>query len=434
MGRWFTLALAHIYLQSLILMEQFKLVRYVLLFLLALPVSFALAQKPLKLHVKNPSGTSRNDVLVKFAYADFQKLRPGLSYSQVEAVSGNTSLPFQWNDSNQDGQPEELAILTDLPANGRKMIFIRPLKNKPLPVFEKRTQAELSHKIGGAWEGRVYKGGTFQNVSSMRVPPEHTDHSFFIRYEGPGWESDKVGYRFYLDWRNATDIFGKTGSKMVLQDVGQDGFDSYHEYSAWGMDVLKVGESLGIGSLGYWNQGKVQRVDVTDSLYCEIALNGPVESMVRTVYSGWKAGNTKTKVTSELSIAAGSHLTHHLVHLSSPLDNLCTGIVKLPDTELFWSTEESGGEWGYMATFGKQSLNNDMLGMAVFYRIAGLKEKTADAHSHVVVLKPESNQLEYYFLGAWEKEPNGFKTKGSFQNYLETLLEQLNKPVVLSIN
>ncbi len=422
------------YFEICMVMRNKKLVRHVLLFLFVLAVSTAWAQKPLKLQARNPAGIDRRDVLVKIRYADVQKLRPGLPIGQMEAVSGNASLPFQWNDSNQDGQPEELAILTDLPANGRKTIFIRPLKNKPAPVFEKRTQAELSHKTGGVWEGRVYKGGTFRNVSSMLVPPEHTDHSFYIRYEGPGWESDKVGYRFYLDWRNATDIFGKTGPKMVLQDVGQDGFDSYHEFSDWGMDVLKVGESLGVGSLGFWSQDKAQRVDITDSLYCEIALNGPIESMVRTVYSGWKAGNTKTNVTSELSISAGSHLTRHAVQLSAPLDNLCTGIVKLPDAELFWSAEGSGGEWAYMATFGTQSLNNDKLGMAVFYRNNALKEKTSDANSHVVVLEPKNKQLEYYFLGAWEKEPNGFQTKEAFQNYLEKLLEQLNKPAALSIH
>ena len=85
----------------------------------------------------------------------------------------------------------------------------------------------------------------------LRVPPEHTDHSWFIRYEGPGWESDLVGYRFYLDWRNATDIFGKKDHRYgACKDVGQDGFDSYHEPADWGMDVLKVGESLGIGALG----------------------------------------------------------------------------------------------------------------------------------------------------------------------------------------
>ena len=71
-----------------------------------------------------------------------------------------------------------------------------------------KTYAEISIKEGGHWEGRKYLEGTFKNVDSVKVPAEHTDHSWYIRYEGPGWESNKIGYRLYLDWRNAIDIFG----------------------------------------------------------------------------------------------------------------------------------------------------------------------------------------------------------------------------------
>ncbi len=60
----------------------------------------------------------------------------------------------------------------------------------------------------------------------LRVPPEHKDHSWFIRYEGPEWESDKVGYRFYLDQRNVIDVFGIFTSDVVLHNAGLDGFDS----------------------------------------------------------------------------------------------------------------------------------------------------------------------------------------------------------------
>ena len=100
-----------------------------------------------------------------------------------------------------------------------------------------KTYAELSIKEGGHWEGREYIDGTFKNVTELKVPAEHTDHSWFIRYEGPGWESSKVGYRMYLDWRNAIDIFGKVTDTMVLSKVGLDGFDSYHEKQSWGQDI-----------------------------------------------------------------------------------------------------------------------------------------------------------------------------------------------------
>ncbi|MEJ2298729.1 MAG: DUF4861 family protein, partial [Woeseiaceae bacterium] len=110
-------------------------------------------------------------------------------------------------------------------------------------VPPKRTQAEVSIK----------EGGEFVNVDAVRPPPQYTDHSEYIRYEGPGIESDKVGYRVYLDWRNGFDVFGKTTDAMVLQDVGLDGYDSYHEPADWGLDILKVGDAVGIGGYGFWD-------------------------------------------------------------------------------------------------------------------------------------------------------------------------------------
>lgn len=80
-----------------------------------------------------------------------------------------------------------------------------------------KTYAEISAKTDGKWEGRKYKGGTvFKNVDRLKLAPEHTDHSFDIRYEGPGWENNRIGYRLYLDWRNAIDIFGKKTSENIL--------------------------------------------------------------------------------------------------------------------------------------------------------------------------------------------------------------------------
>ncbi|MCB0639573.1 MAG: DUF4861 family protein, partial [Lewinella sp.] len=290
--------------------------------------------------------------------------------------------------------------------------------------------AELSHKVNGSWNEREYEGGEFRNVDSLRVPPEHTDHSWYIRYEGPGWESDLVGYRFYLDWRNATDIFGKITTDMVLQGVGQDGFDSYHEPGPWGMDILKVGESLGVGSLGTWMGDHALRVETTDSVTCAIVENGDLQSLIRTRYYGWQAGEVTTDVVSELSIQAGSRLTRHDVTLSVPLDNLCTGIVKLENTKLLQSTD---GEWGYLATWGPQSLANDLLGMAVIFRTADLVEITEDAHSQVVVLRPSQGKLTYYFGAAWEQEPNGITTEAAFTDYLNQLTEAMAQPAQVNL-
>jgi hypothetical protein len=39
---------------------------------------------------------------------------------------------------------------------------------------------------------------------------------------------------------------------MVLDEVGADTSKNYHQQADWGMDVLKVGASLGAGSLALY--------------------------------------------------------------------------------------------------------------------------------------------------------------------------------------
>jgi hypothetical protein len=299
--------------------------------------------------------------------------------------------------------------------------------------FTKRTQAEVSQKVGGKFEDTKYIGGEFKNVTHVRVPDEHTDHDTFFRYEGPGWESDKVGYRFYLDWRNAIDIFGKKTADMVLQNVGQDGFDSYHEMADWGVDVLKVGSTLGIGSIGTWQNDKVYMVSKTDSITCAIVANGPVFSMIETSYYGWDVGDGKYDMQSQLSIAAGDRKTRHDIEIRGEAANICTGLVKHDQAQLIESG--SDGDWQYLATFGMQSLagDDDQLGMAVLYKKSGLIERVDDGQSHIVVLKPEEGKLKYYFLAAWEQEPEGIKDSAQFQEYLEREIIKLDKPVSLTL-
>jgi hypothetical protein len=292
-------------------------------------------------------------------------------------------------------------------------------------LMVKRTLAEIWYKTGGHFEDGKYIGGAeFKKFNSLRVPDECTDHSFFMKYEGPGWESDKIGYRLYLDWRNAIDIFGKKVDTLVLPYVGQDGYESYHLMADWGQDILKVGESLGIGTLGFWDGKKAQRVAETDSVYCSIAEDGNSRSEVQIDYYGWKIDNSSVNLSTSLSIEAGSRATKYTIGIDGKLSNLCTGIVKLEETSIIQDTNKTG--WNYLATWGKQSLSGDSLGLAVLFRANQLSEITSDELSHVIVLNPIDNKLEYYFLGAWEKEPEGIKSKKEFIVYLEELAKSLN--------
>lgn len=322
-------------------------------------------------------------------------------------------------------------VLDGLNPNEVKSITIRyNPKGKIDRSYLKRTQAELSHKVNGEWKNREYVGGEFKNVNYLRVPPEHKDHSWFIRYEGPGWESDKVGYRFYLDQRNATDVFGKKTTETIMQLVGQDGFDSYHNMQDWGMDVMKVGKSLGVGSIGAMVNGEVTRVEATDSVTCRITENGVIYSSIETNYYGWKLGNKKFNLQSVISIHAGTRLTHQQLNINSYPDTLCTGIVKDKNAKLFTSAGDANS-WGFVATYGKQSLNNDNLGLVVFFNPAQTLGFTEDTYSNIVLLRPVDGKVDYYFAGVWELEPHGITTEEAFLKYIQKTAETLAHQVVV---
>jgi hypothetical protein len=288
-----------------------------------------------------------------------------------------------------------------------------------------KTYAEISVKEGGKWEGRKYIGGTFKNVEKLKLAPEHTDHSFDIRYEGPGWESNKIGYRLYLDWRNAIDIFGKKTEAIILPQVGQDGFDSYHEMSDWGSDILKAGKGIGIGSIDrYLNKQRLHFYEV-DSTIAKVE-NKVKSSGVKINYYGWKSASDKIDFTSELTINPDQRYTKHTIQASQAIAGICTGIVKQKNTEVLKKVSRNK-KWAYLATYGAQTLVPDKLGMAIFYEIKTIESEVDAEFDHLLIFKPTTKSTSFYFLGAWEQEVNGIKSKEDFVKYLDEKLALLNK-------
>ncbi|MCH7408408.1 DUF4861 domain-containing protein [Belliella sp. DSM 111904] len=383
------------------------------------------------LKVTNPSDALRVDQLIWIEKSQIQDNLNVVNDKGFTAYIGNIELASQYV---REGEQQGLAILIP-EIQGKETLSVSVTydgEREEGRFYPKRTQAELSHKFGGYFENRKYIGGEFQNVKELHVPQEHTDHSWYIRYEGPGWESDKVGYRFYLDWRNGVDVFGKRVTEPVLQNVGMDDFDSYHDLHDWGMDVLKVGKSLGIGSIATWEENQARRVDVTDSLYAAVTNDGAIFSSVLTKYYGWDVASGKTDLTSNLSIHAGSRLSEQRLYSSEAIPTIATGLIKDKLAEVIQSRDDKA--YSYLATYGKQSLNDDNLGIAIFYKTSQKLTVTEDEHSHVVVLKPEANQVKYYFAAAWELEQEGIKTLEDFQSYLDQVVEELSNPLVVEVN
>ena len=368
-----------------------------------------------KVSVSNPAGGAALPQLLRF---------PASAFDDDNAVTKKvTNFPSEWTKDQQGN--DVLNVLVTLDAGEKATIAL----SDSAPDAPDVAYTELSVRQGGEWDGKEYKadGFSFENVNSFTAPPQLTDHSYYLRYEGPGWENDLVGYRLYLDWRNGTDIFVKTGNEPVLHQVGQDGYDSYHDLSDWGGDVLKVGKALGLGSFGRMEGDTVMHMQNVDEMSWALGHDDKLSAGFTVKYDGWDVNGKKLDASADYEIHAGDPSTTVTVSLSETADDLVTGIVKHDNTQ-YIELEMNG--WGVIATYGKQSLlgEDDELGMALFYKVDDISRKFEAEYDYLIQFKPATT-MEYQFMAVWPSHPDSPDDESGFTELLKTKLKALASPV-----
>ena len=65
--------------------------------------------------------------------------------------------------------------------------------------------------------------------------------------------------------------------------------------------------------------------------------------------------------------------------------------------------------------------------MAIFYQTTTIEKEEDAEFDYLLLFKPTTKAVDFYFLGAWEQEPNGIKNKEAFITYLDEKLKVLNR-------
>jgi hypothetical protein len=394
---------------------------------------FADNTKSFSIHLENTTELFREAEVVKIELTSLIETYPDFDFNSFYIKENEKDLEFEITHDVINGGKILFILLRFEPYEVKKLKFINSSENKT--GTSDRTNAYLGEKINYEFKDSIYFGGEFIEVKSAKIPLNHFPHDALYQFEGPGWESEKVGYRLYLDERNRTDIFGKKTNGLFLDITGKidlisDGNESYQTMQDWGRDIFKVGNSLGIGSVATYYNNEVVTVSETDSIYCE-TFNNKLASSVKTIHYGWELSNN-LDITTTYTILANSRLTEVDVSLNNDIENLCTGLAKHDNTEFFVSDQKNN--WNYIALWGKQTLENDSLGIVVFYNKTNLIKISEDELSQFIILKPDNKSLTYYFAATWEQEPTGIKSKNEFINYLNNELIRLNNPIKINFD
>ncbi len=367
--------------------------------------------------LKNPLNLERLDEPIALSRAWVEnKLGVLDANTIVELNHGKKIIPSQEDDLDGDGKWDELFFVYSFQPKEKVKLSLKKASRSQLPAAERRTNIRMAKVI--------VKGKEYEEVErAKRLPGTETANTQkYFQFEGPGWENDKVGFRNYFDERNGMDIFGKTTAKMVMDTLVVISC-IYHVLSDWGMDILKVCNSLGSGALAIWDADQLHRVTAPDHAYFQRIAEGPLRSVFDLTFEKMTIGGREIALKHRITITAGQYYYQSDVSISGgdPNWQLAPGIVNLQSDQVF---EKLAKKQAVLYTHDKQSFDNEYLGMALLMDAkdySGLIE-TPDkgegvVSTYVAKLKNIAN-ASFRFYACWELTDAAFKDRAYFENFL----------------
>lgn len=333
--------------------------------------------------------------------------REAIESWQEGSESDSLPLPFgqdkqpvlaQHWDRDQDGSWDYLLMdTTDL----QKIHTFNNIASSSISQynFPKHTNVHL---------GKGDSSDVFQAIQEEVRPTDHIKMqtgNYLYQAEGPIWENELVGFRLYFDERNGMDIFGKQQPEIAGREIGVRG--NYHELQTWGMDVLKVGSSLGAGALGIVLNDTLKHLGDAEKETFKILENGPLMSSFKIEYENLNQLEG-SKIIRNIFIFKGlaGYIAENTISSDYTEASLATGIVNLHSDSLMVQKEN-----GYvlLTTHGPQAELDKYLGMGlvitedqlVAYDTAP-KEGAPVTNTYYAILDNKNEAVSYLFLAGWE--------------------------------
>ena len=283
-------------------------------------------------------------------------------------------------------------------------------------VKQKATQALLLTQDFDYDNGDKKKvTGKYISKKKVVVPQDLSPQNKWMMFEGPVLENDLLAFRYYADSRHRFDIYGKTVSDLVMDTVSWN----YHNIMDWGSDILKVGNSLGIGSPAIWYRDSLYTFSTCKKKVIEVVENETDRSMIRTTFLGLEVDGQQFDLIQDWSIGSGqpwSEISLKVTNGVLPAGmKFATGIVKHLPEIIQGETQNNF----YALNWGKQSFHDENMGMAIIAEKSYGPTHIKDELSHAFAFYTPDSEVTYRFLSAWERDANNVHNSNEFKMLVE---------------
>ena len=235
-----------------------------------------------------------------------------------------------------------------------------------------------------------------------------------------GWESEVCAFRAY--W-GLFDFFGKTRKTLILPTIHEA--TNYHAELDWGMDVLHVGNSPGIGGVTLYVNGQpypVRSPEGKGDIAWSKRLVSESEEQVTIELLGENAGPKAAPYTVRFQCTAlagrRDSRIEVLIDGGAPEDviELGIGLTRLPQEAFAFD-----GDHGILANWGVQEPAIGAIGMGVVFPPKALLRVTDLPGEHQVVLEAERGRpIRYHIQGDWLRGRR-FNRSPGLSNWMDDL-------------
>ena len=394
----------------------------IIAFLLGSVILPTLAQKQEKtitIEVHNNWNQPQTDAPVVIS---LRELQMGFKVKSAVVMEGSDEIPSQLDDLNRDRKMDELAFVTELPAQGRKTFQITLSSEKSTKTYPERVYADMFITD--------HRKGKHQRVQAITVPGTSNIYSM-VRPHGPVLESELVGYRLYFNEKQTPDIYGKFNKGL---EINESQFYPTDEQltKGFGDDVLRVFDSCGPGAL------KAIHVTPVETRTERIISYGPVRVIAEIEVTGWQYQGSELDMTTRYTLYAGHRDLRIEAFFDEPLKKeiFCTGVQDIVGNSKSFSDHKGlVGSWGTdwpvndTVKYAKETVG---LGTCIPQRYVKSEEKDK-ANFLYAITAPGSNYFRYHTTFTSMKETFGYKTPEAWFAYLRQWKEELAHPVTVKI-
>lgn len=380
-------------------MSNMKKILFLLLTSLALNLFGA---TKITVTIKNPSKQLRSKEIVEL---DLKKIREKLMLTKNDEFSITTSSSKQiaYQIASSNGVKDAVVIFP---------ITIKPNARVVLTIRKGKTIAATPKVYG-------------------RLIPERKDDF--------AWENDRIAFRAYGPALQATgeisngiDVWAKRTENLVINKWYSDdlsGIQSYHTDHGEGLDMYKVGPTLGTGATAPLLNDKLWFGK--NFISSEVLDNGPYRVCFKLSYAPFIVGNKEVIETRIITLDAGNQLNKVslLYDFADDLLSVGTGIVM----------RNLSGEKTTIAPNKKYFLHAepaDSVNGTLYEAVVSVKpfQKVEMKYGHIIGTSEVAPNRNYtYYTGAgWNKW--GFSSFNDWKKYVEQFLQKIEKPLLIEIN